>query len=122
MARDLSRSRELNKDRQHKRRWQVMVRVVIQRHLKEGKKADLMPLLRELRAAAMSRSGYITGETLGSPGDPSAISVLSTWRSLEDWKAWEKSEPRVRLYKKVEMLLVEKPKISVYQVLATERK
>ncbi len=34
-----------------------MVRVVIQRHLKEGKKGDLLPMLRELRAVAMHYSG-----------------------------------------------------------------
>ena len=99
-----------------------MVRVVIQRHLKEGKKADLLPLLRELRAAAMSHPGYITGETLASTGDPSVISVLSTWHSLADWKAWEKTEPRIRLYKQIEPLLAEKPKVSIYQVVATEGK
>lgn len=99
-----------------------MIRVVIQRHLKEGKKANLMPLLRELRAAAMSQPGYITGETLANTGDSSVISVLSTWQSLEDWKAWEKSEPRATLYKKIEPLLVEEPTISVYQVVATEGK
>jgi len=99
-----------------------MVRVVIQRHLKEGKKGDLMPLLRELRATAMHYPGYITGETLAGTGDPSIISVLSTWRSPEDWKAWEKSEQRIKLYKKIESLLVEKPKVSIYQVMATEEK
>ena len=99
-----------------------MIRVVIQRHLKEGKKANLMPLLRELRAAAMSQPGYITGETLANTGDSSVISVLSTWQSLEDWKAWEKSEPRIRLYKQIESLLAEKPQVSVYQVVATEGK
>ena len=99
-----------------------MVRVVIQRHLKEGKKGDLLPLLRELRAVAMHYQGYITGETLASTGDPSIISVLSTWRSLEDWKAWEKSEQRNKLYKKIEALLVEKPKVTIYQVMATEEK
>ena len=96
-----------------------MVRVVIERHLKEGKRVDLMPLLRELRSAAMKQPGYITGETLASTGAPSIISVLSTWQSLEDWK---KSEPRIRLYKQIEPLLVEKPKVSIYQVVATEEK
>ena len=99
-----------------------MVRVVIQRHLKEGKRGDLLPLLRKLRAAAMRYPGYITGETLASTGDPSVISVLSTWRSLEDWEKWEKSEQRIKLYSKVEPLLVEKPKVSIYQVMATEEK
>jgi len=97
-----------------------MVRIVIERHLKEGKKGDLMPLLRELRAVAMHQPGYITGETLASTEDPSIISTLSTWRSLEDWKAWEKSEPRIKLYERIEPLLVEKAKVSIYQVMATE--
>ena len=99
-----------------------MVRVVVRRHLKEGKKADLMPMLRELRRAAMKQPGYITGETLASTENPSIMAVLSTWQSLEAWKAWEKSEPRATLYKKIEPLLVEEPTISVYQVVATEGK
>ena len=99
-----------------------MVRIVIQRHIKEDKRGDLMPLLRELRAVAMHYPGYVTGETLASTEDPYIISVLSTWRSPEDWKAWEKSEQRVKLYEKIEPLLVEKPKVSIYQVMATEKK
>jgi len=99
-----------------------MIRVVIERHLKEGKKGDLMPLLRELRAAAMHQPGYVTGETLASTEDPSIISTLSTWRGLQDWKAWEKAEPRIKLYKKIESLLVGKPKVTIYQVMATEEK
>jgi len=99
-----------------------MVRVVIERRLKEGKKGDLLPLLRELRTAAMHHPGYITGETLASTEDPAIISTLSTWRSLEDWKAWEKSEARKKLYQKIEPLLVGKPKVTVYQVMATEEK
>ena len=99
-----------------------MVRIVIERHLKEGMRGDIMPLLRELRVAAMHYPGYVTGETLASTEDPSIISVLSTWRSLEDWEAWEKSEQRIKLYEKIEPLLVEKPKVTIYQVMATEEK
>jgi len=99
-----------------------MVRILIERHLKEGKKGDLMPLLRELRTTAMHHPGYITGETLASTEDASVISVLSTWRSLDDWKAWEASEPRIKLYQQIEPLLLEKPKVSIYQVMAMEEK
>ena len=98
-----------------------MIRAVVERHLKEGKRGDLMPLLRELRAAAMHHPGYITGETLANTGDPSIILVQSTWRSLEDWKAWEKSEQRTKIYERIELLLVEKPKVSIYQIMATEK-
>ena len=41
---------------------------------------------------------------------------------MEEWKAWEKSGQRVKLYEKIEPLLVEKPRVSVYQVMATEEK
>ncbi len=66
--------------------------------------------------------GYITGETLASTEDPSIIAVLSTWRSLDDWKAWKISEPRDKLYQQIEPLLLEKPKVTIYQVMATEEK
>ena len=99
-----------------------MIRVVIRRHLKENKKGDILPLLRALRTAAMSHSGYIHGESLVGTEDASIISVLSTWGSMEEWEAWEKSEERVSLYKEIEPLLVEKPAVSVYKVMATEEK
>ena len=97
-----------------------MIRVIIERHIKEGKRNELLLQLRELRAAAMSQPGYITGETLTNTEDVSNITVLSTWRSLEEWKVWENSEQRINLYKKVAPLLAEKPKVSTYQMMATE--
>jgi heme-degrading monooxygenase HmoA len=99
-----------------------MIRVLIHRHLKENKKGELLPLLRTLRMAAMSYSGYIHGESLVGTEDPSIISVLSTWNSFEEWQEWEKSTQRVRLYEQIEPLLVEKPRVSVYKVMATEEK
>lgn len=99
-----------------------MIRVIIERHLKEGKREDLIPLLMKLRTEAIHHPGYITGETLVSTEDPSVITVLSTWRGLDDWKAWEKSEPRIKLYWQIEPLLQEKAKINIYQIMATEPK
>ena len=64
----------------------------------------------------------MTGETLANAEDDSIILVLSTWHSLKDWKTWEKSEPRNKLYKQIEPLLLEKPKVSIYEVMAVEEK
>ena len=97
-----------------------MIKVIVERHIKEGE--NLSPPLRELRAVAMDEPGYITGQTLVSTEDSSIIVVISTWSSLEDWKAWETSEKRARLYQQVEPLLVEKPKVSTYQIVATEER
>ena len=97
-----------------------MVRIIIERHLKAGMRGEFIDLLNKLRAAAIHQPGYVSGETLASIEDAFIISVLSTWRSLEDWKRWEESEQRVRLEQQIEPLLLEIPKVRVYQVVATE--
>ena len=97
-----------------------MVRIMIERHLKAGKRGELIHLLKELRTAAINQPGYVSGETLSGIEDASFISVLSTWRSLEDWKKWEESELRIKLEQQIEPLLIGKAKVSIYQVMATE--
>ncbi len=97
-----------------------MIRVIIERHQKEAKKGELIHLLRELRTSAIHQPGYISGESLASIEDASIVSVLSTWQSLNDWRNWAQSETRARLEKQIEPLLTERPKVSVYQVMATE--
>jgi len=97
-----------------------MIKVIIERHVKKGE--SLSPLLQELRAVAIHQPGYVTGETLVSTEDKSIVAVISTWRSLEDWKTWETSEARVKLYQQIEPLLTEKPKVRTYHIMATEEK
>ena len=97
-----------------------MVRILTERNLKAGKRGEFIYLLKELRTAAIHQPGYVSGETLSSIEDASTVSVLSTWRSLEDWKAWEESGPRIKLEEQIEPLLLEKPKVSIYEVMATE--
>jgi heme-degrading monooxygenase HmoA len=97
-----------------------MIRVIIERHQKEAKKGELIHLLRELRASAINQPGYVSGESLASIDDASIVSVLSTWQSLNDWRNWAKSETRAKLEKQIEPLLTEQPKVSIYQVMATE--
>ncbi len=97
-----------------------MIKVIVEHHVKEGE--SLASLLQELRAAALREPGYITGETLVSTEDRSLVVVISTWRSLEDWKAWETSGMRARLYQQIEPLLVERPKVRTFQIMATEER
>jgi quinol monooxygenase YgiN len=95
-----------------------MIRVIIERQVKN--KERLLPMLRELRAAAVHQPGYVTGETMVSTEDDSITAVISTWHSLEQWQAWETSETRATLYELIEPLLVKEPRIRVYRVIATE--
>ena len=99
-----------------------MIRVIIERRLQADKTEEFIPLLMRLRTDAIHQPGYITGETLVSTEDPANITVLSTWRSLDDWKTWEKAEPRLKTYWQIEPMLKERAKISTYQIMAAEPK
>ena len=95
-----------------------MIRAIIERQVKN--KESLPHMLQQLRSSAMQWPGYISGETLMSTSDPGKIITISTWRSLEDWEIWEKSEKRAALYQQIEPLLAGKPVVSTYEILATE--
>ena len=97
-----------------------MIRVTIERRLKEGKMGDLIPILRELRASAIHKPGFIGGETLVDTEDSSKVIVTCNWHSLDQWREWNTSEPRTKLYQKVAPLLSQEPKVTVYQVMSKE--
>ena len=95
-----------------------MIRVIIERRVKGPQ--EVARLLHQLRIVAMSYRGYITGETLVSTQDATDITVVSTWRSLEDWKAWEASEQRAAVDRLIQPLLVEPPIVKTYRMMSTQ--
>jgi hypothetical protein len=48
------------------------------------------------------------------------VAVLSTWQSLEDWKAWESSAKRSKIIKKIDPLLVKRAQIKIYEIMSPE--
>lgn len=95
-----------------------MIKVIIERHARP--EADPSALLRELRAAAMQVSGYISGETLVGVEDSNTITTISTWASLEDWQKWEASEMRAELYKLIAPYLEDEPTVKAHRIMAAE--
>lgn len=95
-----------------------MIRVIIERKLKRVE--HISRLLRQIRAAAMAQRGYVSGETLVGTEDTHAITVISTWRSLEYWQAWEKSDQRVTLDRQIASLLTEPPIVKTYRIMSAE--
>lgn len=71
-----------------------MVKVMIKRHMKEGKAKDVFALLKEQRAKAMNQRGHLKGETLMSYQNPRCLLVISSWQSMENWLSWKESEER----------------------------
>ncbi|MEN6321222.1 MAG: antibiotic biosynthesis monooxygenase family protein [Syntrophaceae bacterium] len=91
-----------------------MIRVMIERKCQIGKEKQLRDLLLELRSAGMRQPGYITGETLREADDPSIFMVISTWMSLDAWKAWQTSRQRLLIEEMMNSLLIESRKVRVF--------
>jgi heme-degrading monooxygenase HmoA len=91
-----------------------MIRVMIERHCQPGKEKQLRDLLLELRSAGMRQPGYISGETLRDADNPSVFMVISTWITLEAWKAWETARQRLLIEEMMNSLLINARKVSVF--------
>ncbi len=83
-----------------------MIRVLIERRLKEGVEKALQQTMREMRREAIHRTGYVSGETLRHASDPSRYVVISNWRSRADWEAWVNSEARRKIEARIAPLLI----------------
>lgn len=66
-----------------------MIRVLIERRCLPGKEDELRNLVQEVRSDAVRRLGYISGETLRAADNPSHFMIISTWTTIDAWKAWE---------------------------------
>jgi heme-degrading monooxygenase HmoA len=83
----------------------MAIKIIIERRTIPGNELSLSDLLMKLRAEAMKAKGYISGETLRSLDDSNKYIVISTWDSLEHWRAWERDEKRKEIQKRINALL-----------------
>ena len=93
----------------------MAVKILIHRKVKPGKEKELSAAVRNLRSQIVHAGGYISGETLRSIEDSSRYLVISTWRSLEDWKRWADSPDRKAFQRKTEPMLEEPTQITSYE-------
>ncbi|MDY7032736.1 MAG: antibiotic biosynthesis monooxygenase family protein [Thermodesulfobacteriota bacterium] len=92
----------------------MAIKVLITRKVNENKQKDLLPLLIQLRKKAMQQNGYISGETLRGINDPTEFLVISSWKSIEAWKVWEKDIERKEIQEKIDTILEQKTTFMVY--------
>ena len=92
----------------------MAVKVLIKRVVPENKIKLLMPLLRQLRALAVSQEGYISGETLHHLNDPENFLVIGSWQTSDAWTKWFNNSERKELQEKIDALLREPTKYDVY--------
>ena len=92
------------------------IKVFIKRHIMEGHVQRAVSMLEEFRNMAKKENGYISGETLINHYDPRSITVVSTWRTIEDWVLWQSSEKRAANEEKIEAMLEVTTKYEIYDV------
>ena len=92
----------------------MAVKIIIRRKISKGKESELLPLLVQLRSLATTQSGYISGETLRNVDNPEDYLVISTWKSVDDWKSWASNNQRAEIQDKIDALLGEKTEYSIY--------
>ena len=94
----------------------MAIKVLIKRHIVDGKTDDALELLTALRSQAMNQPGYISGETLVNHFDARSITVISTWQSIEEWIEWQESDERAATEAKLDDILEEAAKFEIYDL------
>lgn len=94
----------------------MLTKILIKRRFKQRYNREVITLLNDLRAAAMSQPGYISGETLMTPDDPLKLVVIGTWQNMESWHQWKKNPRRKELDAMLDILLEEPATYEEYVV------
>ena len=94
-----------------------MIKVIAGYKQKKGE--DIRPLLLKLRTSAMQYQGFVSAENLFNEKDSSLIIVISTWETSEYWRLWEESIIKQAVQQQLEILLKQKPRVTVYNIMPT---
>lgn len=80
---------------------------------------NVEPILMQLRSHAMQYPGYIGAENLVSEEDFSVVVMISTWETLENWKAWVESRRTRELLRQAKTVVMQAARITAYRTMPT---
>lgn len=92
----------------------MAAKILIERRIKPDCLGRLLELSLKLRSIAVQQPGYVSGETLVSAEQNDMQLVISTWRNLSDWKAWEANPERQQIAREMNDLLVSPPTVRAF--------
>jgi heme-degrading monooxygenase HmoA len=93
----------------------MAVKVLIKRKVADKHAPELEALLRKMRAMTLNQKGYISGETFTRLDEPGVSMVISTWQSIDDWRAWTLSKERIEVQEQIDKLLGEPTKYEIFE-------
>ena len=94
-----------------------MIKVIEGHRGKPG--ANIESLFLKVRGNAIQYPGFMGAENLVSQKNGSIVLFVSTWDTVENWRLWEKSNIRTKLYREAEELLVDEPRVSIFMLVPT---
>jgi heme-degrading monooxygenase HmoA len=80
---------------------------------------DVEPILMKLRSYAMQYPGFVGAENLVSEEDYSVVVMMSTWETMEQWRAWSESRITKDLLKQAKGVAVGAARITTYRTMPT---
>ncbi len=92
-----------------------MIRVIIERQIKEGCLHDYLDMIRRARKEATSVEGFIAGELLQEKANQSHAFIISSWENHEAWEQWTSSEKRQAVLADMRPLLEADEKITILE-------
>jgi heme-degrading monooxygenase HmoA len=96
----------------------MTAKILIKRKVSADKAAKLADLVKQLRVLVIKQPGYVSGESLKNVDKPEEYLVISTWDSVDAWKAWLASAERATIQQQIDALLGAKTEYEVYQYRA----
>ena len=94
----------------------MAIKVFIKRKLPEERKAkELTPLLSQMRNRCIQRSGYVSGMTLSRVDIQGESLVISTGKSIDEFRDWFHSDERAEIQKKIDVLIGRETEYEIYE-------
>jgi len=90
-----------------------MIRVLIERHIADGLTEHYENAARNTLQQAMQAHGFISGEALHDINNPCHRVVLATYRTIQDWQRWARSEERKEMMEAINPMLESEEKITI---------
>jgi len=92
-----------------------MIRVIIERKIREGCFHDYLELIRKARKQANAVDGFIAGELLQRKGDQNHAVIISSWENIEAWDIWQNSDSRIAVLEEMRPILEEDETVIVLE-------
>ena len=93
-----------------------MIRVVIERHIRNGCFSDYIELIRDAKKqASTNHQGFIAGELLQEKTEQNHAVIISSWEDYEAWDKWQGSDDRAAVLAQMRPLLENDEKITVLE-------